>query len=103
MIGADADARSFLLQQHPALIRLLNERSLSTDDLESEFSALVTRTSFKPVAALDKLRAVDRIAAIRTTPDLTVHIGSARGSHYEHHQRAAMGDTTWNDESLLGS
>ena len=35
MVGAKADAWSFLPQKPPAVVELLNERSLSTDDLKS--------------------------------------------------------------------
>ena len=91
-IGADADARSFLLQELPALVELPNERSLPTDDLESRFAALVASAGYKatPMAALGKLRAVDRIAALKISPGLGIHLRSFRQSHYTHHQRAAV-------------
>ena len=100
MIGANADARSFLLQELPALVELLNERSLSTD--ESELGAPVTSAECKPtpMTALGKLRAVDRIAALKTSSGLRIHLRSSRQSHYTH-QRAAAGDKSWNNATLL--
>ncbi len=58
MIGAHADARSFLLEQYPALIQHLIERTLATDDLENEFSSLIHSAGYKPttIAALGMLR-----------------------------------------------
>ena len=67
MVGANADARSFWPRKPPAVVELLNERSLSNNDLESEFSGRVISAGYMntPMAALGKLQAVDGIAALK--------------------------------------
>ena len=69
----------------------------------NEFSALVTSAGYKPtpMAALGRLRAVDRKAAFKISLGLRIHLRSTRQSHYSHHQRAAAGDKSWNDARLL--
>jgi hypothetical protein len=97
--------RQQLIRQHPTLARYLNERALSQDDVELEFSSLVFLAGYKPEVetALSRLRSADTLAAVRSDPAAPIHILTSTKATYTYNERAEQrqGQDAWNDGRRL--
>ncbi|KAK3265254.1 hypothetical protein CYMTET_26053 [Cymbomonas tetramitiformis] len=107
VLQGNIDARTHLLSRYPFLRETLNERSFSTDDLETEFGMLVLRCGFKPrwSVASGALHAIDELTTMKRDPDVGFSIPSASGRHYSHHVGTGKKSTQWSttDANSLAS
>jgi hypothetical protein len=102
---ANMEARQQLLEHAPGGMLALVERSLSTDDLESEFGMIVNGIGFKAafevvalfLANIDFLYFVRR----RGMELYGLTLPKSTKSHYSWHDAARRGDTAWRDGLFL--
>ena len=100
--------RRRLIQEHPQLGELLNERATTQDDVELEWSCLVFLAGFKPEVetCLSRLGKADVLAAMRADPQLDFHLLTSTKSAYTYNQRAALQvgqPDRWNNGSRMAA
>ncbi|KAK3264456.1 hypothetical protein CYMTET_26810 [Cymbomonas tetramitiformis] len=91
------DARTHLIHRYPYLKMTLDERSFSTDDLETEFGMLVMLCGYKPcwTVASGALHAIDELTAMKRDPHLGFSLPTSTAAKYSHQRATAKKDERW--------
>jgi hypothetical protein len=101
---ANIEARQQLLQAVPGAAVGLAERSLSTDDIENEFSLVVNGCGFKPTVevCMGFLEHLDFLYMLRRNPrQHGISMVRSSKSAYSYQTSIAQRDRTWNDGLYL--
>jgi hypothetical protein len=105
VLAQNVSARAQLLAAAPMLAPYVNERALSQDDVELEFSSLVFLAGYKPdlETALSRLTSTNVLAAMRSNPHLAIYLTTSTKSTYTYHERSCQrkGGDDWNDGRRL--
>ena len=97
---ANIEARAQLMARYPGAVLRLVERALSTDDLECEFSTIVTGCGFKPQLemVLGYLEHVDYLHLLRRRQHaLGIVLPKSSKGRYAYHTANQLRDAAWND------
>lgn len=98
------DNRTAILERHPGLKHVLNERCLGTNTVEMVFSMVVYQAQSKPKGEnfIAILRNICRRMAMKRDPNNPFSIPVGRKRRYSSQKAASKNLAAWNDSSLLG-
>ena len=98
----NVEARLWLVSMRPALAHILVERSLSTDDVENEFSIIVNGLGSTIVAIASYLKRVDYLAWVRRHGhEMGLAVPHLQASAYALHAAMRLGDMAWHNGAAL--